>query len=371
MAGESAGEEAAKAAERARRLQSQADRAAMKARNYAEGQEGEEALSAVLAGLRDDGFLQLDDRELPGRDSNIDHVVVGPCGVCVVDAKKWTGELTVEGLVLRQNNRRRAHEMESLRVQAASIAEILDASRPDDAAVPVRPVMCFVGEARLGGRHVIDRVHLVDVNEVVATIAGFDPALDASGVRAVHQLLGEILRPRAASMRTNDALPPAAPPPEPVLFVTRWQKRGQSRLYVMDEEGTDGGYLDLTKGDIVGATPATTGVLRQLLPHYLSDASADDPANLSDEAKGAVRRFLDRLIGQRAEPSIEHSLVIGYCWKNYGKARLYLHHLKPGGYKADLGWYDLNEARVHETSLGAAEAVRYCGERYLELTRRT
>ncbi len=59
---------------------------------WAAGAEGERRVAEALAGLPDD-FLVLHDRLLlPGvTESNIDHLVVGPTGLILVDAKNWSG----------------------------------------------------------------------------------------------------------------------------------------------------------------------------------------------------------------------------------------------------------------------------------------
>lgn len=58
-------------------------------RAWATGARGEESLAAALAGL--DGVQVLHDRRVPGTPANIDHVVIGPAGLFVVDAKAYKG----------------------------------------------------------------------------------------------------------------------------------------------------------------------------------------------------------------------------------------------------------------------------------------
>jgi len=50
---------------------------------------GEERVAEVLAGVP--GIEVLDDRRVPGSRTNIGHIVVGPVGVLVIDAKKYRG----------------------------------------------------------------------------------------------------------------------------------------------------------------------------------------------------------------------------------------------------------------------------------------
>jgi hypothetical protein len=54
-------------------------------RAWAIGAWGEEKLAEVLAGL--DGLQVLHDRRVPGTRGNIDHIVIAPAGVFVVDPR--------------------------------------------------------------------------------------------------------------------------------------------------------------------------------------------------------------------------------------------------------------------------------------------
>jgi Nuclease-related domain len=67
------------------------------------GARGEEMLAARLEALRQHGALLLHDRRIPGTRANIDHIVVAPSGVYVIDAKRYGGRphLKVEGGIVR------------------------------------------------------------------------------------------------------------------------------------------------------------------------------------------------------------------------------------------------------------------------------
>ncbi|MGG5257542.1 nuclease-related domain-containing protein [Phycicoccus avicenniae] len=102
---------------------------------WAAGAEGERRVAAALATLPDD-FLVLHDRLLmPGvTESNLDHLVVGPTGVLLVDAKNWSGQVTEYRGTLFQHfwdaSGRRAHqprtrELDRLRWMADEVASRL------------------------------------------------------------------------------------------------------------------------------------------------------------------------------------------------------------------------------------------------------
>jgi hypothetical protein len=56
-----------------------------------QGAVGEETVAALLAPLEAEGFVVLHDLDI-GR-GNVDHVVVGPTGIFVVETKAWTGRV--------------------------------------------------------------------------------------------------------------------------------------------------------------------------------------------------------------------------------------------------------------------------------------
>lgn len=65
-------------------------------RNWAQGAAGERLTARVLAPLAHAGWAVLHDRRLPGA-ANIDHLVIGPPGVWVIDSKAYAGRIKVLG----------------------------------------------------------------------------------------------------------------------------------------------------------------------------------------------------------------------------------------------------------------------------------
>lgn len=61
------------------------------ARAWRRGAMGERVIADVLESELPDGFHVFNDVRLPGRTANIDHLVVGPSGVFVLDTKNWRG----------------------------------------------------------------------------------------------------------------------------------------------------------------------------------------------------------------------------------------------------------------------------------------
>jgi len=71
-------------------------------RAWATGASGEEKLATAL-----DGFSVLHDRRVPRTRGNIDHIVVAPAGVFVVDAKQYQGRIQIRnhGWFMRPDER--------------------------------------------------------------------------------------------------------------------------------------------------------------------------------------------------------------------------------------------------------------------------
>ena len=70
---------------------------------WATGAVGEERLGARLDSLASDSIAVLHDRRIPGSRANIDHIIVTPGRVWVVDAKRYKGrpDLRIEGGLIR------------------------------------------------------------------------------------------------------------------------------------------------------------------------------------------------------------------------------------------------------------------------------
>lgn len=139
MAGESAREEARRAREKAERL-------ARRAEMFERGAEGETATAAVLAALPP-GWTAIHDARWPSRRlANIDHVLVGPGGIFVIDSKNWSGRIALEGGHLRQNGRTREKAVAGCADAGLAVAELAGPH-----ANKVFPVLCFLTDEPLSG----------------------------------------------------------------------------------------------------------------------------------------------------------------------------------------------------------------------------
>jgi hypothetical protein len=60
------------------------------------GATGERRTARLLASLERRGWAVLHDLAIPGSPANIDHLVIGPCGVVVIDTKRYRGRLQLD-----------------------------------------------------------------------------------------------------------------------------------------------------------------------------------------------------------------------------------------------------------------------------------
>jgi len=141
MAGESARESA-------KRLREKAERQARVAAMFERGAEGEEATATVLAALPSGEWAIFHDLRWPGRKfANVDHVVVGPPGVFVIDSKNWSGSIAVNDNVLRQNGRAREGAVHGAAEAALAVSGLSRSVSP----LQVHPVLCFVRDEPVAG----------------------------------------------------------------------------------------------------------------------------------------------------------------------------------------------------------------------------
>jgi hypothetical protein len=115
-------------------------------RSWERGARGERRVGKRLDRLAQDGVVVLHDRRRPGTRANIDHIVVSPRGVWVIDTKNYRG--TVErrdvGVPFRRDlrlyvaGRDRSKLIESAVRQAADVRRALPALD-----VAVTPTLCF------------------------------------------------------------------------------------------------------------------------------------------------------------------------------------------------------------------------------------
>ena len=112
------------------------------------GTQGEQDTARVLATLPSGEWRVFHDVRWPGRrQADIDHVIVGPGGVFVIDGKAWSGRVDVKGGSLRQDGRRRSRPVITAAAAAMAVGELVLGL--DESAI--NPVICFAREEPVFG----------------------------------------------------------------------------------------------------------------------------------------------------------------------------------------------------------------------------
>lgn len=164
-------------------------------RAWARGAVGEERLGALLDRLAGPSARVLHDRRIPRTRANIDHIVVCPSGVLVVDAKRYEGRphLRVEGGILRDRT-------EKLMVGSRDATKLVDGvlrqvalvrdALGDEVAGAVRGFMCFVNAdwPLIGGSFTTRSVSVLWPRKL-ASLASEPGPLSDSEVAAVTERL--------------------------------------------------------------------------------------------------------------------------------------------------------------------------------------
>lgn len=114
--------------------------------NNTKGAAGEYLMDIALHKHVDGGAIILTDRKVPGGESNIDHVVVAPSGVWIIDSKNWRGKIeyrasTKMGMDSRLyvGGKDRTYAVEKIFNLVIPVAQIIG-----DKSVPISQALAFI-----------------------------------------------------------------------------------------------------------------------------------------------------------------------------------------------------------------------------------
>ena len=147
--------------------------------------------AGVLRPLEREGYLVLHDVTLPGWLASLEHLVVGPTGVCVLQSwqrtrllprRKQASPWRARGLT--------AGPLPELRWEAAAIADNLANESP----IPVRPLLCIHGGTPPGGHRSVEGVQMAALRQLPDVIRRGSPLQPRDVERAAARAL-ELLRP--------------------------------------------------------------------------------------------------------------------------------------------------------------------------------
>jgi hypothetical protein len=154
---------------------------------------GEELVAAALAKRCGPEVVALHDRRLPGTRANIDHLVVAPRGVWVVDAKRYSGKIRVEKPLLAAAKltiagRDRTKLVDGLAKQVAAVRDAVADIAP---GTPVHGAFCFVqGDLPLLGTPQIKGFELLHRRLLAKRVNATGP-LDGASVARIAAALGD------------------------------------------------------------------------------------------------------------------------------------------------------------------------------------
>lgn len=110
------------------------------------GAEGEEKTERWLSKLPPE-YSVLHDLAIPGSKANVDHLVIGPTGVFVVDSKNYSGKITENAKgELWSGRHPLARKIETINWEATQVSVIIDS--------PVDALLCVLG-AELPRRNIV------------------------------------------------------------------------------------------------------------------------------------------------------------------------------------------------------------------------
>jgi hypothetical protein len=164
-------------------------RSSEQARTWQRGAIGERRTARLLRRLSRDGYSVFHDLALPASPANVDHLVIGPTGVFVIDSKQWTGRVhqSLDGSAWH-NHAPLARQLELVRWEAETIARIL--------AIRVDPLLCVHGAEVAYGGLIAQGVAVVPAARLRRAL-GVDPVLSAAEVGVLVAMAQARLRAAA------------------------------------------------------------------------------------------------------------------------------------------------------------------------------
>ena len=164
-------------------------RPSTQARAWQRGAAGERHTARLLDRLGRDGYVIFHDLAMPDSPANLDHLVLGPSGVFVIDSKQWTGSVCQGGDGLVWHNQYRLDRtLATIRWQAETLGELL--------GVPVAPLVCVHGAHIQGGGLRAQGVAVVPAT-LLRSALGYDQVLSDTDIERYAATARMRLRPAA------------------------------------------------------------------------------------------------------------------------------------------------------------------------------
>jgi hypothetical protein len=159
------------------------------ARTWQRGAKGERHTARLLQRLTRDGYVVFHDLAVPDSLANVDHLVIGPSGVFVIDSKRWTGSVHqgADGLAWH-NHYRLDRTLETVRWEAETIGRLL--------GTRIAALLCVHGAHVHGGGVDTEGVAIVPAH-LLRSALGYDRVLSDADVGLLAATAWTSLRPAA------------------------------------------------------------------------------------------------------------------------------------------------------------------------------
>jgi hypothetical protein len=159
------------------------------ARTWQRGAAGERHTARLLNRLTRDGYVVFHDLAVPDSDANVDHLVIGPTGLFVIDSKQWTGSVhqSADGLAWH-NHYRLDRTLETVRWEAETVGRLL--------GTRAAALLCVHGAHVHGGGVDTQGVAIVPAH-LLRSALGYDRVLSDADVELLATTAWTRLRPAA------------------------------------------------------------------------------------------------------------------------------------------------------------------------------
>jgi hypothetical protein len=148
------------------------------ARAWRRGAVGERRTARLLGPLERHGWVVLHDLAVPGSRANIDHLVIGPGGVFVVDSKQYCGRLQLDQFGKLWHGRYPlAPTLRAVSFEADQAAQVLP-----DPGMAVVPIVAVHGAQVPWGKVVTDGVPVVPARRLPSMLRQLPAVLGSEGV---------------------------------------------------------------------------------------------------------------------------------------------------------------------------------------------
>jgi hypothetical protein len=164
-------------------------RVSEQARTWQRGAQGERRTARLLDRLTRDGYVVFHDLAVPGSPANVDHLVIGPTGLFVIDSKQWTGTVHqgADGLAWH-NHYRLDRTLETVRWEAETIGRLL--------GTRITALLCVHGAHVHGGGLHAQGLAIVPAH-LLRSALGYDRVLSDTDVELLATTAWTSLRPAA------------------------------------------------------------------------------------------------------------------------------------------------------------------------------